>query len=122
MVSGVVDVADVPLLDRLLKKSVSGVLSRSDRSTYRLVRLAVRSPCGLADDLFEQPVDACLQAIGLEHHPHSGGLRLAGLKRAGGGWTLPDDLDDDEEEHDIEHAAKPQDISLNPASVPDLFL
>ncbi len=56
MVSGMVGMADVPFLDRLLKKSVSGVLSRSGRSTYRRVRLAVQSPCGLADDLFEQPV------------------------------------------------------------------
>ena len=62
MVSGMVDVADVPPLDRLLKKSVSGVLSRSDRSTYRLVRLAVQSPCGLANDPFEQPVAAYAKA------------------------------------------------------------
>jgi hypothetical protein len=42
---------------RLLKKSDSGVLSRRDCSTYRLVRLAVTSPCGLAAELFEQPGD-----------------------------------------------------------------
>ena len=51
-----VDVADVPPSCRLLKKLSSRVLSRHDYSTYRIVRLAVTSPSGLAGKLFEQPV------------------------------------------------------------------
>jgi hypothetical protein len=58
MVQRVVGMADVPPSFRLLKK----LSSRRDCSTYRLVRLAVQSPCGLADDLFEKPVIAYAKA------------------------------------------------------------
>ncbi len=117
MVSGVVGMADVPSLDRLLKKSVSSVFSRSDRSTYRLVCLAIQSPCALLTTFLSSRL-----LLMLKRRTADGGLRLAGLKRAGRGWTFANDLDDDEKEHDIEDHTEPQDIGLNPASVSDLFL
>jgi hypothetical protein len=60
MVQRVVGMVDVAPFVRLLKKLPSFVLSRRDCSTYRLVRSAVTSPCGLAGKLSEQPVSIFL--------------------------------------------------------------
>ncbi len=108
--------ADVPPLDRLLKKFVSGALGRSTRSTYRLVRLASNLVAALLTIFLSNGLLRLLKRRTADDRLH-----LARLKGPGRGWTFTNDLDDDEEEHDVENDTKPEDIRLNPASVADLF-